>query len=336
MLVGTDGARRMLGVVTDGSLRNALPPRDGFRELPVTAATASNHDRPVLLVRSPSSRADRALRLCSVAVAAWLLGTVVPVVHYARETGGVAPVIAHVFAAVAVVVVLIRDVRAPQLLRDWLPLASVPFLYLEARWPIAGLGRPHADAAIHAWELAIFPSDPSRALAVRFHSAPLSEVLHAAYLSYYALIYLPPLVLYVRGRREEFAETNLALAVAFAMCFTSFLVFPVDGPRFMTGAAAAPDGPIRTLTLALLNGASTRGTAFPSLHVAASVVASACALRFVRPLGYGLLPITVALMIATVYGGFHYAVDVWAGVLVGAVSLCAVRLLWTQIKPSSP
>lgn len=303
-----------------------------MRVLTVTPASNSALGGPLLLFGSRSSRADRALRVCAIAIAAWLVITLSAVVHYARSAGDMTALVAHLLALGMVCFVVLRDERAPLLLRDWLPLLFLPFLYIEARWPIAGLGRAHADATVHSWELAFFPSDPSRTLATQWHALLLSEALHLAYLSYYVLIYLPPAVLYLRGVRGGFAETMLALSVAFGACFTAFLLFPVDGPRFVNGGAAAPDGPVRALTLALLNGASTRGTAFPSSHVAASVVATVCALRFSRPLGYLLIPVTLALMVATVYGGFHYAVDVMAGLVVGAASLVVAAFIWKALE----
>ena len=326
-----EGAWRMLFVVTSDSLWDALLLRDGVRALPVTIASSSVGRLSAQLFGQRSSRADRALRLCSFAVALWLTLTVSPVVRYARAAEALAPIITHLLALGIVCMVLVRDERAPQLLRDWLPLCFLPFLYLEARWPLAGIGRPHSDSIVQAWEALVFPSDPSGTLAVRLPGVALSEALHAAYLSYYGLLYLPPLVLYLRESRAAFAETMLALAVAFGVCFTTFLLFPVDGPRFENGAALAPNGPVRTLTLALLQGASTRGTAFPSSHVAASVVVTICALRFVKPMGYLLVALTAALMAATVYGGFHYAVDVVAGLLVGMLAVLLAHFIWVRL-----
>jgi membrane-associated phospholipid phosphatase len=55
--------------------------------------------------------------------------------------------------------------------------------------------------------------------------------------------------------------------------------------------------------------------------VAASVVAAGMALRYWRPLGWALLPFTAGLVLAVVYGQFHYAVDALAGLVVAAAIL---------------
>ena len=70
----------------------------------------------------------------------------------------------------------------------------------------------------------------------------------------------------------------------------------------------------------MLDRGSSRGTAFPSSHVAASVVSSLCALRHQRLVGIAVSVMTAALTLATVYGGFHYAVDALVGVILGGLA----------------
>jgi len=67
------------------------------------------------------------------------------------------------------------------------------------------------------------------------------------------------------------------------------------------------------------------GAAFPSSHVAAAVVATLCALRFWRPLGLVLLPLTLGMVFAVVYGQFHYAVDALGGLVVAVAVLTSLN-----------
>ena len=126
----------------------------------------------------------------------------------------------------------------------------------------------------------------------------------------------------------------MPIAALDATCFVVYALFPVDGPRYLVGAAAAPDGPVRSFVLHLLAAGSSRGTAFPSSHVAASLVASLCALRFQRPVGLVVAVLTMGLALATVYGGFHYLVDVLAGVIVGGGAWLVASVLCRA--PSTP
>lgn len=276
--------------------------------------------------------ADRTIGAAVAIIVGYLLVTAWPMATYSRASADPAPLSAHL-AVLAVAIALLASPRPTvRPLRDFLPLAVGPFLYVELRWLIPGLGQPHEDALVQRWEALLFPATPAATWALSMRSPILSETLHAAYASYYLLILVPPLLLLLRGRRDDYARTMLALALVYAACFATYLVFPVDGPRYLVGPAAAPDGPVRSFVLHLLAAGSSRGTAFPSSHVAASVVAALCALRFQRRVGIAVALLTAGLALGTVYGGFHYAVDALAGLAAGLASWLAARALWRALS----
>lgn len=264
--------------------------------------------------------ADSLIRLAGALAVAHLVVGVAPMALHARRFGALTPLLAHLAALSFGAAVLASRRRALQPLRDWLPLLLGPFLYIELRWLIAGVGRPHADALVQGWEHALFPANAAATWASALPVRWISEALHFAYASYYLLVYVPPALLYLRGRRDAYAVTLLALAVVYGVCFLTYVVFPVDGPRFLAGPAAAPDGPIRSFVVRLLQAGSSRGTAFPSSHVAASVVASLAALRYQRRVGIVVAMLTAGLAVGAVYGGYHYLVDVLVGAIVGVAA----------------
>src|SRR5690242_6451122 len=284
---------------------------------------------PLASVETP---ADRAARLSNAVIAAYLAATTWPMAEYTRSTGDLVPVLIHLVALLAAISVVAITQPALRRLRDLLPLLLGPFLYVELRWLIPGTGRPHHDALVLAWERSLFGGTPSSAWAPAMPWLPLSELLHLAYASYYAIVLVPPIVLYLRGRRPEFAATMLALTIVYGACFTTYLLFPVDGPRYLVGPANAPVGPVRTFVLHLLEAGSSRGTAFPSSHVAAAVVASLCALTFQRRIGVVAALLTVGLAAGTVYGGFHYAVDALVGALLGVACWLVARRAWRSFS----
>ena len=127
----------------------------------------------------------------------------------------------------------------------------------------------------------------------------------------------PPLGLWVSGRVMEHAS-RLRRYDTLYLCYTASLFFPVTGPRYefpLAQNAATHVLPARA-TQWLLDMGDSWGTAFPSSHVAASIVAALCALRFWRPLGLALVPPTIGLTFAVVYGQFHYGVDAISGIVV--------------------
>lgn len=282
---------------------------------------------PVHLSPSRAVFVDRVTRVSALLVGAYLVATVAPMSMYARATSHPLPLVAHLLALIGTVAILTAPWDWTRPVRAWLPLIVGPFLYVELRWLIAGFGIPHADARVQVWESALFVGNPSATWAAAMPIRWMSEALHVAYASYYLIVYLPPAVLYLRHRQAEFAATMVALTIVYGLCFFTYLFFPVDGPRYLLGPAAAPDGPMRAFVLKLLDEGSSRGTAFPSSHVAASVVASLAALRFQRRVGIAASLMTVALALATVYGGFHYAVDALTGSIVGAIAWALARAL---------
>ena len=129
-------------------------------------------------------------------------------------------------------------------------------------------------------------------------------------------IFVPPLLLYVRGERRGYAQTVLALTVAYVACWVIFAVAPVEGPRYLW-TPNAPDGPARRLAVAILAAGSSRGAAFPSSHMAVSVVQTVLAFRWQPKVGAILALVSVLVGLGAVYGGFHYGVDMIAGAVLG-------------------
>jgi membrane-associated phospholipid phosphatase len=221
----------------------------------------------------------------------------------------------HLAALGLAAVLLYR--AASGLVVDWLPLVAIPFLYAEL--PHIALAGLH-DSMVQRWEFAMFGASPAQTLATRWPSPYISEPLHAAYIAYYAIIYLPPMFLYLRRGRSQFDNTVAGLMTVFAVCYAAFIVFPVAGPRYEWPAPPGVfDGPVRRFVLHVLAAGSSRGTAFPSSHVAVATVQSIIAFRWSSRAAVVLSVLTAGLAVGAVYGGFHYAIDVLAGATLGLV-----------------
>jgi membrane-associated phospholipid phosphatase len=250
-------------------------------------------------------------------VAAYLVFATVLASWSAMRGDGRPAVIGVYVVLLAAAVILVRSRgKAVQFFRDWFPLLALPALY----WAIPGtaIGVGPFDGAVQGWDRAMFGTDAARTFAGSAPWWPLSELLHAAYLSYYAIIYLPPLLMYLRGDARAFSRTVHAFAIAMVVCFAVFCLFPVEGPRYAWSApAGVPDGVVRRMVNAILESGSSRGTAFPSSHQAIALVMGLSSLSWDRRLGLPVTVVSVLLGLGAVYGGFHYAVDMLAGAVVG-------------------
>jgi len=204
--------------------------------------------------------------------------------------------------------------RLGRLLAEFYPLLLILGLYTHVGLVNAARGVSY-DRLVIGWEAALFSGQPSLAWIRGFSSPAWSTLMHGAYLSYYAIVAGAPLAMWWSGRIRAARETLLLIMVTFYACYTIFLIFPVAGPRYVFPLPrnAATEVPLAVLTHRVLEGGSAWGTAFPSSHVAAGLVAALAAIRHLRSRGWVLLPLAVLLSLGTVYGQFHYAVDALAG-----------------------
>lgn len=251
----------------------------------------------------------------------------------ARSGSGVALAVAHA-AAMLTLLWLARRPEAEGWAALWLPLLAIPLLYWEIPLINQTLAAGYHDPVIVGWERAIFHAEPARDLAGALPFVWLSEPLHVAYLMLYPLIYLPPLVLFLRRQREAFRTTILGLMLAVLVCYLVFVYFPVQGPRYFGSPRGVPAGPVRRLALLVLERGSSRGAAFPSSHVGMMTAQSILALVLQRRLGVVVSIVTVALAVGAVYGGFHYGVDALVGGGVGVVAAW-VALRIGRAEPST-
>lgn len=230
---------------------------------------------------------------------------------------GILAIIHAVVVAIAAWTILPKN-EAARVAGDLIPLFVAPILYVEIPLLITALGSTYHDTLIQGWELALFGTQPSRTLAGAIPVTWLSEVLHAGYLAYYPVIFVPSLLLWLRGEREGLGETVLAVTITYTVCFVIFAIFPVEGPRYLWSAPEhVPSGPMRSLALKILVAGSSRGAAFPSAHMAIVVAQAVMARRWQRRARWIYATIAVLVGVGAVLGGFHYAVDVLAGSVVG-------------------
>ena len=216
-----------------------------------------------------------------------------------------------------------------RVIRDWLPLALFPFLYKEVEVLAPAIGDWRLTATIPAWESALFAGQPSLYLSERLAFVPVSEYLHFSYLSYVVVIPSVAAYWYVSGRRAAFGELLLMLSTVLLGSYLFFILLPVDSPYYLSQRLGPPLSGHFFFDLVHQMSArgGARGGAFPSAHVSGAVVVSLVAWRHQRRLAYVLVPITVSVMIATVYGRFHYVLDTLAGAALAFAVVAGYRYL---------
>ena len=158
----------------------------------------------------------------------------------------------------------------------------------------------------------------------QFYRPWLDELMHVFYSVYYLFVPLVALILYVRKKYDA------ALAAFFIGIFTHFVnfslffLFPVLAPFMAEKMRDYDIGSwtgywIADFTRFVQTSGACKGATFPSSHVSAAFVWSFAALRYLRPLGYVLLPAAFGVAVSTVYLGYHYALDPIFGLILALV-----------------
>ncbi len=215
--------------------------------------------------------------------------------------------------------------RAGQIIQDLYPLLLLPAFYAELGMTslLSGMEATFArDAAVQGWEATIFGGQISYYWIRQFPSVFWSGILHLAYVLYYPIIVIGPVLLVARGRSDQGRKVLLATMIAFIACYIVFALYPVAGPNY---TFEHPTGPVREVWSArlvywLLSHGSAFGTAFPSSHVAATVATTTALWQVWRGLALVVVLPTILLVIGTVYCQMHYGIDAAVGIAIGAAA----------------
>lgn len=261
----------------------------------------------------------------------------------------------HVGLAAAVAaIVRLPDSGAAGWIRELYPLPLFILLYRESEL----LNRTVFARPLDPWflrqEQAWFGTRPSLAFAQWLPATWAAEVLYAAYFSFYVMILGMGAWLVARDRAAARRFIGVLSAV-FYTCYALFIVLPVVGPRVLDtggldaatvsslGLDAVPPlpattqaGPFARLMAVLYAVFEGEGGAFPSSHV----IVACLTLResFAHRLRIRWLhAVAVALLcLGTVYGRYHYLVDVLAGLVLAPVLAGAAEWLRRRVEDGRP
>jgi membrane-associated phospholipid phosphatase len=230
-----------------------------------------------------------------------------------------------VFLAVGVLLLWLNVLHPGRFIlfcRTW----YVPFLYLflfEEVGKMIHLIQPHFfDSWVLSFESQLFRGYPTVWLQ-RLANPWLTELMSLCYMSYYFLIPILGLNLYIHREWNRLSDFILTNHATFFFCFLHYLFLPVAGPIFVPEVlpfelALLRGGPFTVFEQWLFFKGAIQGGAFPSSHVAVAVVVLIFAIRYGK-YPHAFAATVTGLAISTVYNGYHYGVDVLYGVMIGIV-----------------
>lgn len=250
--------------------------------------------------------------------------------------------LAHVgFALMIAALVYFRQRQTPVLhfLSYWYPLGLSGFFFEEIHSIVHLIHRGWFDAGLIQFDYAMFGAHPT----VWFEqhiSYGLTETMNFFYFMYWPLIPALALLLWLRNQKQ-FAEFVFALCLSYILCYVVFILFPVEGPyhtlRQLQTVHETPGWIFTHLVELVEKHGRIHGGAFPSAHVTGSFVATIAAYRYSRRLGHVILLLALGVCVSAVYGRYHYAVDIWGGIVVAILGCwIARRALREKMRKTEP
>ncbi|HXQ24951.1 MAG TPA: phosphatase PAP2 family protein [Candidatus Acidoferrales bacterium] len=205
--------------------------------------------------------------------------------------------------------------------RHWYPLPLYIFLFEELQGLVHAIFPGWFDRWLIAFDYSLARAHPSVWLA-QFASPALNDFMQFSYMTYFLYLIILPMILYARREQLAFWTVMTSTAVAHYSVYVVSVLLPIESPHYSLA-------PIQTKTLAggyctalielIERFGRVHGAAFPSAHVAGSMVAILASWSYRRWLFWVCLPFFASMCVATVYGRYHYVADVLAGLVVGAM-----------------
>lgn len=213
--------------------------------------------------------------------------------------------------------------------RDWYPLPLYIGFFEELERLVHAIFPGWFDRWLIEFDYAFAGVHPSVWLA-RFSSPAMNEFMQFSYMSYFLYLVILPAILYANRDRLAYWTVMVSTAVAHYSVYVIALLLPIQSPYHSLeslGMKPLP-GACFTATIDFIERfARVHGAAFPSAHLAGSMVALLAAYRYRRWLFWVTLPFFASMCVATVYGRYHYVADVLAGIVVGAIGFAAGSLM---------
>jgi membrane-associated phospholipid phosphatase len=176
----------------------------------------------------------------------------------------------------------------------------------------------------------------------RWNHPLVTEWMMFGYTFYLMLIPITVCTLYLKKKFAESSHLTFSLLTTFIICYFGFILFPVEGPRFVLKSqyTVVYGGYFFKMIADLIEkNAMLHGGCFPSAHCAAATVMLLLSFKYYRKMFYWILPIIITLYISTVYGRYHYPIDVLAGIITGIIGIklsYPLQRLWLKITNAKP
>lgn len=223
-----------------------------------------------------------------------------------------------------------------RLLRYAYPALLLPFVHYESGVLSQLVTADYFDPVFANLDRWLFGRDLYAWLAPTLGSLVISEIMNGAYFSFYLMITGLLLATYL-WRRQWSEELVFMLTLCLYTHYFFFILLPVVGPTGLRASLfAGQGGLVGPFVYALVESGDTAGGAFPSSHCAGVIFLNWYAGRiFGRRVALLLAPVTILVVISSVYLSMHYAVDSVAGLITGGLFAYFGSRIYRRVTGSS-
>lgn len=214
----------------------------------------------------------------------------------------------------------------------WYPIFLYTFLYYQTGLLNRVVIPNFMDNFFLGLDVAIFGKFPGFILYGGGGNAMLDEVFHFFYFSYYLLIPVTGIILH-RKNEEIFKQFVFQISSLFYICYVIYIFLPVEGPIELRNIYYHDKGLFRQVVDFIYKEGENPGAAFPSSHVAVTFLIAWWGSRHFDKAKMCYWSIFLFLSLATIYCMFHYAVDVFGGILLAALVLSLFKTVGGMKKP---
>ncbi|MBP6909187.1 MAG: phosphatase PAP2 family protein [Candidatus Saccharicenans sp.] len=208
-----------------------------------------------------------------------------------------------------------------------IPLAGYAYLYKLAGSLVGLITSASYDSWLAGLDARLFDVSPNRWV-VSLYRPWLTEVMMLAYAAYLPLVVILAYLLFRQKGRQQSDLYIFTLGLAYLACFVLFIIFPAYSPRFyFKDIEPAPGYFFRWLMNQVEVWGQYRGGSFPSAHCAAGMVMIYQAFKAGRRTFWLVLPPILLFFLSTVYGQYHYVVDILAGIIIGFLAILTAGAL---------
>jgi membrane-associated phospholipid phosphatase len=216
------------------------------------------------------------------------------------------------------------------MLRDWASVALLLAAYRVMDWFSALPRNFQLELGWVQWDRTIlYQGGLQRAIESLGLVGPV--YLELCYVLVYAVAPFVVAILYFEDRRERVNGVLFLYLLGTLLAYALFPFFPSDPPRVAFGGSDMPNitSVVRQLNLWLVGSYGIHSSVFPSAHVSSAFSAAWALFAYLperRRIGWGMLVYAVSVALGTIYGRYHYAADVAAGMAVSFVPAAMILL----------